>query len=212
MKNKIALIALVVIGFTSHAQGLDGNFNQLSLEASYGMSIPSNYASSSLTNDNFKSVTHFEGGIRYMFDQDWGVKGTLSFDKFTGNEANFGLNSFRMDAQAQYNLGKALGLVLATRQTVGMYLHTGFGVTLNKSIYKNDFQDETINYIIGVTPLFKITEGIALSTDLSYILNYKQDHYFDGVPFGEKNTTGQMTFSIGAVFYLGTARSHADWY
>jgi OOP family OmpA-OmpF porin len=117
-----------------------------------------------------------------------------------------------MDAQAQYNLGRKMGLVLATNQKVGLYLHTGFGLTLNKSIYKNDFQDETINYIIGVTPLFKITDGIALSTDLSYILNYKQDHYFDGVLMGEKNTTGQLTFSIGAVFYLGTARTHADWY
>lgn len=212
MKNKIALFALLILGFTSHAQGLNGNFNQLSLEAAYGMSIPSNYASSSLTNDTFTSVTHFEGGLRYMVDQDWGIKGTLAFDQFTGNEANFGLKSFRMDAQAQYNLGKAMGLVLATRQTVGVYLHTGFGVTLNKSIYQNDFQDETMNYIIGITPLFKITERIALSTDLSYILNYNQDHYFDGVPMGEKNTTGQLTFSIGAVFYLGNARSHADWY
>ena len=212
MKNKIALFALVIIGFTSQAQGLDGNFNQLSFEAAYGMSIPSNFASSPLTNENFKSVTHFDGGIRYMLDQDWGIKGSLAFDQFTGTGSNFGLQSVRLDAQAHYNLGKAMGLVLATRQTVGMYLHTGFGVTLNKSKYKNDFQDETMNYIIGLTPLFKITDGIALSTDLSYILNYKQDHYFDGVPMGEKNTTGQMTFSIGAVFYLGTARSHADWY
>jgi OOP family OmpA-OmpF porin len=212
MKNKIALIALVIIGFTSHAQGLDGNFNQLSLEGAYGMSIPLNYASSPLTNDNFKSVTHFDAGIRYMLNQDWGIKGTLAFDKFTGSDANFGLKSFRMDAQAHYNLGRAMRLVIATRQTVGLFVHSGFGVTLNTSIYKNDFQDETMNYIIGITPLFKITEGIALSTDLSYILNYKQDHYFDGVLMGGKNTTGQMTFSIGAVFYLGTVRIHADWY
>lgn len=210
--NKVALIALLIFGYTTNAQGVGANFDQLSIEGSYGLSNPLSYAHSPLTNDNYKSKTHFDVGIRYMFDQDWGLKGTLAYDKFTGDDAGFGLKSFRIDAQGHYNLGKAIGLVLASSETVGMFVHSGFGVTLNNSIYKNDFQDETINYIIGVTPLIRITDRIALSTDFSYIFNFKQDHYFDGVLIGEKSNTSQMTFSLGAVFYIGNVRRHADWY
>jgi OOP family OmpA-OmpF porin len=210
--NKLTLIAVLIFGYASNAQGVGANFNHLSVEGSYGVSIPLSYAHSPLTYDDYKSDTHFDLGIRYMFNQDWGLKGTLAYDKFTGDDASFGLKSFRIDAQGHYNLGKAIGLVLATRETVGMFVHSGFGVTLNNSIYKNDFQDETINYIIGLTPLIRISERIALSTDFSYIFNFKQDHYFDGVVIGEKSNTSQMTFSLGAVFYIGNANRHADWY
>jgi hypothetical protein len=214
MKNKIVLFVLVIIGFTAQAQGLDGNFNQLSLEGAYGMSIPLNY-SSSVPGNNFNSVSHFDGGIRYMLMQDWGIKGMISYDKFTGNDANLGMQSIVLDAQAHYNLGKAIGLVHGTKEKVGLFLHSGFGLSINKSVPYNMTEHSGV-YILGLSPLFKISDHFALSTDLSYKLTLKQHMHFDGtffeIPTVTNNNTSQISLTVGGIIYLGSAKRHADWY
>ena len=37
--------------------------------------------------------------------------------------------------------------------------------------------------MIGVRPIFKLTKGLALTTDLSYILNFKQHYDYAGNSF-----------------------------
>jgi len=220
MKNKILLFVLVIFGFAGQAQRYGKSYNQFSIEAAYGISIPLNYVSSNNSAGNYISTTHFDVGLRYMFTKELGVKGEMSFDNYDGDD-DYGMKTTRLDAQVYYNLGQSMGLVYATNETVGMLAHTGFGVSFNKSSFFGS-AEHTGNFIIGLTPIFKITDKIALSTDFSYGLNFKQHVYYDGVPFNKPpemyssplvyKNAGQFNITIGAIFYLGSERNHADWY
>ncbi len=209
MKNTILLFVFTIIGFTSQAQISDN----ITFEASYGMSVPLNFVSN-VSNENFNSTSHFDGGIRYMFTRDLGVKGELAYDKYSGKAANYGMKTILVDAQLYYNLGRLSGLLYATNETVGLYAHAGFGVASNKSI-NNGMTDHAGTYIMGLSPLFKLSDAFALSTDISYKLNIKQHIHFDGTFFADPTVTNhdvsQFTVSIGAIYYLGGTKSHSDW-
>lgn len=209
MKNTILLFAFAIIGFTGQAQIADN----LTFEASYGMSVPLNFISN-VSNENFNSTSHFDGGIRYMFTRNLGAKGELAYDKYAGKDANYGMKTVMVDAQLYYNLGRLAGLLYVTNETVGLYAHAGFGVTSNKSV-NNGMTDHAGAYIMGLSPLFKLSDHFALSTDISYKLSIKQHIRFDGTFFADPTVTNhdasQFSVSIGAIYYLGSAKSHSDW-
>ncbi len=208
MKNKILLFAFAIIGFTSQAQ----IEHKITFEASYGMSVPLSFIS--LTDGNFNSTSHFDGGIRYMFNNNWGIKGEMAYDKYTGKAANYGMIAFVQDVQMHYNLGRYTGLSDATNGIVGLYAHSGFGVATDRSLY-NHAIEYSGTYILGLSPIFKICDHFALSTDISYKLNMKQHIRYDGtffvVPTVTNQTTSQVSFSIGGIYYIRSAKAHADW-
>jgi hypothetical protein len=209
MKNTILLFVFTIIGSTSQAQIAD----DLTFEAAYGMSVPLNFVSK-FSNENFNSTSHFEGGIRYMFSSDFGVKGVLAYDAFSGTDTNYGIKSIMADAQLYFNLGRVVGLLYFTDETVGLYAHAGFGVTSNKSL-NNGFTEHSGVCSMGLSPLFKLSDAFALSTDISYQLNIKQHMRFDGtffeIPTVTNHNMSQFTLSIGGIYYFGGAKYHSDW-
>ncbi|GGD35138.1 hypothetical protein GCM10011343_26250 [Flavobacterium orientale] len=188
-------------------------YNQFSLEGGYGVSIPTRIVSE-VSDKSFVSVTHIALGARYMFNQDWGVKGQLAFDRFS-ESADLGTSFFRMDAQAYYNLGRQLGLPYATNELMGLYAHGGLGVSFARSLF-NDSREHNGNILIGLTPMFKLSDKLALPITLSYTHTIKQHFSFDGIPFDPPTVAyrngGHYTFSVGLIIYLGEERMHADWY
>ena len=211
MKNFFCFL-LLFLGFTGHSQGFKP-YNRFSLEAEYGSSIPMIIVSD-VSEESFISNYHFGAGARFMLNEYWGVKGSFMIDQFK-ESAELGTNFIRLDAQAHYNLGKTLDIVYQTDQFIGLYVHSGFGVSFVESLY-NGSREHNGNFIIGLSPLFRISNRLSLSTDISYVLNIKQHLNFDGIPFdppGVKFEHGaQVTFSFGLVFYLGDESYHADWY
>ena len=212
---KIVLPFLFVfVSFTMFSQNSSKPYNQFSMEAEYGTSIPMIIVSE-VSDESFIANYHFGAGIRYMFNQDWGVKGSIMFDQFK-ESAELGTNFIRLDAQAHYNLGKKLNIVFTTDEFMGLYVHSGFGVSFAESLY-NGSREHNGNFILGVSPLFRLSDHFSLSTDISYILNIKQHFYFDGIPFDPATVKfehgAQVTFSFGLIYYIGKKdKVHADWY
>ena len=70
--------------------------------------------------------------------------------------------------------------------------------------------------MLGIRPIFKLTRGIALTTDLSYIVNFKQHYDYAGRTFNptkpEGLVGGFLNFSVGLNFNLGDRGVHADFY
>jgi len=211
MKSLFAFL-LTLIGLVVFSQDYKP-YNRFSLEADYGISIPMMIVSD-VSSDNFISPTHFAAGVRYMFNQQWGVKGQFVVDQFKEGP-ELGTNFFRLDAQVHYNLGRQINLVFDTYERFGLFLHSGFGASRAKSLYNNSIEHNG-NFIFGITPMLRLSQKVALTGDVSYVLNIKQHFYFDGVPFDPATVKfehgAQATFSFGLVFYLGDKRYHADWY
>lgn len=214
MKNNFILFIVLLLSFTGVAQG---NYNQFSIEAAYVVSSPysKSVVNSGLSNGSFTSLGGFKLGGRYMFTTQWGVKGDFTYNDYKGKN-NFGTSFSRLDVQAVYSLSEILGLPTLTRESIGLLAHSGIGASYATSRYNTNSNEYVGNFIIGLTPMFKISEKFALSTDISYVLNFKQHNHFDGVPFDPPTVhyeTGKtLNLSFGFVYYLGKEKIHADWY
>jgi hypothetical protein len=178
MKNKLAFL-LLLIGNVVFSQS---NFTQFSLEAEYGLNHSRNPT---------KTEFHHIGlGMRYMFNEYWGLKGDYANDIFKSDKIpETQLTSHRFSAQAVYNLGRLLHLREWTGGTVNLLLHSGIGVTLLDSNVAKGI-DKAGNFIIGGTLQLSISESLALTGDLSGILNFSQQTNFAGLRTDE--FTGKM--------------------
>ncbi len=212
MKSIFHLLLCVLCSQAIEAQK-NNPYNHLSIEGGYGVSIPLRIVSE-ISDKSFVSVSHINFGARYMFNQKWGVKGQLAFDSFAESD-DFGTRFFRMDAQVYYNLGLLLELPYTTNNILGLFVHSGVGVSFARSLF-NDSQEHNGNIIIGLTPQFRLTDKMALPITVTYTHNIKQHFSFDGVPFDPPTIAyrngGYLTLSVGLVIYLGEERMHADWY
>lgn len=203
---------LLLIGMQSIAQFKLVEYNSLSLEAGYGLSFPLTPVSSTNTG-GFHSYTHFNGGIRYMFNQDWGIRGGFAFDRF-GDNSFSGTQFFRFDSQVYFNLGRKLQIPYKSKEVFNVFLHSGFGVTFVNSKRFDNFEKNG-NFIIGISPMFKLSSKATFYLDASLINNFKQHYQYDGSRINDAGdfTTGRhTTFAAGIILYLGEKRDHADWF
>ena len=120
-------------GFQGQSQERIKNFNQWTLDATYGLSIPFGSSKVSYNPDaaSFISFTNVTIGGRYNFTEDWGVATHMTIVGYHGD--GIGTNNFRLDAQAYYNLGRLTGLLSSSNEKFGLLAHSGFGVTWSKS-------------------------------------------------------------------------------
>ena len=215
MKYNFNFLLLLLIGSYACAQYDGKRYNQFSVEASYNISVP--YTAIDFkdkSNGNFTSFDGFNLGARFMFNQNWGLKGEVVYNGYHG-ENNLGTDFTRLDAQAVYNLGKLIRLPYATNYKIGLLLHSGFGLSKSKSLSKNATEN-IWNYIIGLTPIFSLSDRFSLATDITYVANFKQQYNYDGQLFSDKKDTYKygynLNYSVGLIFYIGQKGRAADWY
>lgn len=198
MKKMLTSAALMLTA-VSFAQN---NFNQYSLEAGYGVNFGGP--------PQLSGFNHFDVGFRYMQTEYWGAKLDYGYDMYKsddGRDANTTLN--RVSLQVVYNVGRALRINDIATRTFNILLHTGGGTTILKT--EEGFTDKTGNFIIGGTAQFYISPSIALTGDLSGILNFNQNYKFDGTGRFDHFTGKSITMSAGITYYFGRNKSNPDW-
>jgi OOP family OmpA-OmpF porin len=70
------------------------------------------------------------------------------------------------------------------------------------------------NFIVGITPQFRLSKSLAFTTDLTIIGNVNQDFTWDGNAYTVKRGFDGMLVNVsaGLTLYLGDKDVHADWY
>jgi OOP family OmpA-OmpF porin len=211
MKIKL-LLTLLLVSFLSSAQY---RFNQFSIEAGAGYVLAGNPYSKEY-DSNFSGFRHIDLGVRYMIDENYGVRLTYANDRFLqSNGSKVGINYNRFGVDGVYNLGRLIDLAYASNETVGLLGHVGVGYTIASPL--SGEKTERIGTVsIGFTPQFKLSENTVFYTDFSANANIKQHYRFDG----DRTYSGELKSSIGShynisfglMIYLGENRYHADWY
>jgi OOP family OmpA-OmpF porin len=211
MKIKF-LFALLLVSSLSFAQY---RFNQFSIEAGAGYVLAGNPYSEAY-DSNFSGFRHVNLGVRYMIDENYGVRLSYANDRFLqSNGSKVGINYNRFGVDGVYNLGRLIDLAYASNETIGLLGHVGIGYTIASPL--SGEQTERIGTVsIGITPQFKLSETTVFFTDISANANIKQHYRFDGgrTYSGElKSSIGShYNISFGLMIYLGQNRFHADWY
>lgn len=205
MKSKIFFcIVLTFITLSGFAQKQEG---QYSLEATYGGSFASK--------PSISGFGHYDFGVRYMFEPNWGIKFDFGHDTFRNDETpEQGVDYTRLSLQAVHNLGRTLNIPKVTGGAVNALAHAGLGISVSKSTQQKT-KDNMGNLIVGVTPQIYIFQDMSLQLDFSYVVNllqhfdYDGTYRFEGAP--KSFTGGHATASIGIIYYLGKRHSDYDW-
>lgn len=209
--NKYFNLLILLSFFVTNAQR---NFNQFSIETGYGFvsplsETPDTYGSS------YSGFKNFDFGVRYMFNEQYGVKVGYLNSQFESNRNNgFGskLNTFTF--QGYYNLANALDFKRSFSDNLGLLVHGGAGYsTMTSSILTG--QDQVYSFIAGFTPQYKLSNRFAFYVDFSFYHNTSHDFNYDGTDGTLNNLkfkTQMYTLSLGLIFNIGSNSQHADWY
>lgn len=224
---KKCLLILILSGIVSYGYA-QKDYNHWSIETNAGFNkamapLTPGYLSPSL------NIGHIDFGLRYMLNEKFGLKGDVGLGTFTEADREsppFKTNYQRVDLQMVFNLGRIMNFESFSRK-LGITGHLGAGggrMTFEETIL-NTQPDYHYNFISGFTGQYKISKRVALTGDISVIVNGRQTYTFDGNEYNAKvqpNSVGSnpyvhatgtwWTGTVGLNFYLGKQEEHADWY
>lgn len=214
MKRIFLFLAVCIIATTAVAQqrdSLNTSFNRWSVDFGIGLTKPYRMMSPGYSTN---TPDFFAGdiGVRYMFNEYFGIRGGLGYNNFSEGESSldFSTDQFRFDLQGVINMGRLMHFETWT-QSLNLLAHGGFGLGfLNyETISDNDYVG---NAIVGFTGLVKLSPRVALNVDGSTMMNVRQSQPFSGVGRTSDNESFVFNATVGLTFYLGKNKTHADWY
>jgi hypothetical protein len=200
---KKMFFALLLITTISQAQ-YRLRYDKLFMEAGIGLAVP--FSKVSGDGNRPISITHGQGSLRYMFSENVGVLGSLSFDQFE-NKAKDRANQRIASLELCYNLGNVINLSRNSGGQFGLLIHAGAGVGQISSEYYNS--DYVGVFMFGAKPFIAINEKVSIFGDLTYKASVNQSMNFDG-HLSNNGTGSQMGITFGFIVALGQNRFHAD--
>src|SRR5690554_2199544 len=129
------------------------------------------------------------------------------------NSLPFKSDYFRASLEGVVNLTSLLGFESWTKN-IGLLAHGGIEYSVLKAKEPVDKgNDQMTHAIIGITPQIKLSNRIALTTDLSFLTHIRQHLTWDGTAGNPDLGVGGnlVNLSAGLTFYLGKHGTHADW-
>ncbi len=222
MKKKLVSASLLLLSFAAGAQNMattstkpivDQEYNKWSIELNGGVNKPTRAMTPGYTTESL-NFFHGDLGVRYMFNPKFGLKLDVGYDQFKEKKdtPDFESRYVRASLQGVVNVGRALNFETWTN-TIGLLAHGGFGVSQISTETGFGGQDYMAHGIAGLTGQIKLSNRVALTGDLTGIINGRQNWNFDGMG----NTTTDsfdgilLNASVGLTFYLGKNERHADW-
>jgi OOP family OmpA-OmpF porin len=224
MKKKLASVSLLLLSFAAGAQNMattsteptvDKNaYNKWSVELNGGVNKPTRTMTPGYSTATLNPF-HADLGVRYMFSPKFGVKLDVGYDQFKerDNTPDFESRYVRASLQGVVNIGRALNFETWTN-TIGILAHGGFGVSQISTETGFGGQDYMAHGIAGLTGQIKLSNRVALTGDLTGIVNGRQNWNFDGMgttPAPRAFDGVLLNASVGLTFYLGKNEKHADW-
>ncbi len=224
MKKKFASVSLILLSFAASAQNVATTsiqpsvdvpgYNKWSIELNGGVNKPLRAMSPGYSTATLNPF-HADLGVRYMFSPTFGAKLDVGYDQFQERDdtRDFESRYVRTSLQGVINLGRALNFETWTN-TIGILAHGGVGVSQISTETGYGGQDYMGHGILGLTGQIRLSNRIALTGDLTGIVNGRQNWNFDGMG---RTRTGSfdgvlLNASVGLTFYLGKNEKHADWY
>ncbi|WJS93070.1 OmpA family protein [Flavobacterium johnsoniae] len=222
MKKKLVSASLLLLSFAAGAQNMattstkpsvDQEYNKWSIELNGGVNKPTRTMTPGYATES-ANFFHGDLGVRYMFNPKFGLKLDVGYDQFKEkkNTPDFESRYVRASLQGVVNVGRALNFETWTN-TFGLLAHGGFGVAQISTETGFGGQDYMAHGIAGLTGQLRLSNRVALTGDLTGIVNGRQNWNFDGMG---NTTTGSfdgvlLNASVGLTFYLGKQTKHADW-
>lgn len=169
--------------------------------AQFGVEL--NYGLNGSYQPSYSGLTHIGGGISYDFDDTFGAKIDFASDKFSiknelGTET--GTSNTRISLQAVVNVSNVID-DRSFYNNFQLLAHAGAGLSILKSDIPTLVNtDHILNVIVGLNPQYKVSEGLYLGIDASFIANISQHYNFDGTStfVGDANSITGLMYNLSA--------------
>jgi outer membrane protein OmpA-like peptidoglycan-associated protein len=217
--KKLILTAVFASAFvtlsaqTEPVKKINPEFNKWSIEIAGGFNKPQRPMSTG-TRTAVVSPYVADLGVRYMFNNKFGIKADFGYNSFTNGDdsKSFDNKYYRADLQAVANLGRIMNFETWTN-TLGLLGHAGFGLGFLEKTDGGYAKDRVGNFMAGVTGQIRLSDRVSLTGDFTTILNSKQGLTFDGASGTNTRGFGGILFNgtVGITVYLGKNETHADW-
>ena len=214
----LAFVMTILLSLGVNAQ----DYNKWSIDAGAGVSILSSSGLSEGYNTPFPNLWTMNGGIRYMFNNKFGVRVGGGFDQLNqaGNSPKFATRIWNVNVQGVANLGRVLAFEEFTKN-IGLLGHVGVGYGYMTS--KNFKGVDNLGIItFGLTPQVRLSDRVTLLLSGTFNWYLTQQYTFNGenltkdvnmTPMRHVNFQGlNFTATAGLQIALGKKRVHADWY
>ena len=214
----LAFVMAILFSLGVNAQ----DYNKWSIDAGAGVSILSSSGLSEGYNTLFPNLWTMNGGIRYMFNNKFGVRVGGGFDQLNqaGNSPKFATRIWNVNVQGVANLGRVLAFEEFTKN-IGLLGHVGVGYGYMTS--KNFRGVDNLGIItFGLTPQVRLSDRVTLLLSGTFNWYLTQQYTFNGenltkdvnmTPMRHVNFQGlNFTATAGLQIALGKKRVHADWY
>ncbi|WP_430612968.1 OmpA family protein [Flavobacterium sp. JP2137] len=211
--KKIALPVLATVLAFGSMNAQERPYNKWSVDLNAGLTKPTGPLSSGYFTDTFGFI-HADGGVRYMFNNKFGVKADFGYDKMENDDDSkkFETQYYRTSLQGVVNLGRVLNFEEWTK-VLNVQAHAGAGYSWMTSDAFSG-KDEMVNVMAGLTGQLKLSERVALNADFTVIKHARQNITFDGTEnISSRGIQGALyNATLGLSIYLGGNGTHADWY
>ena len=214
----LAFVMAILFSLGVNAQ----DYNKWSIDAGAGVSILSSSGLSEGYNTPFPNLWTMNGGIRYMFNNKFGVRVGGGFDQLNqaGNSPKFATRIWNVNVQGVANLGRVLAFEEFTKN-IGLLGHVGVGYGYMTS--KNFRGVDNLGIItFGLTPQVRLSDRVTLLLSGTFNWYLTQQYTFNGenltkdvnmTPMRHVNFQGlNFTATAGLQIALGKKQVHADWY
>ena len=214
----LAFVMAILFSLGVNAQ----DYNKWSIDAGVGVSILSSSGLSEGYNTPFPNLWTMNGGIRYMFNNKFGVRVGGGFDQLNqaGNSPKFATRIWNVNVQGVANLGRVLAFEEFTKN-IGLLGHVGVGYGYMTS--KNFKGVDNLGIItFGLTPQVRLSDRVTLLLSGTFNWYLTQQYTFNGenltkdvnmTPMRHVNFQGlNFTATAGLQIAIGKKRVHADWY
>jgi outer membrane protein OmpA-like peptidoglycan-associated protein len=217
MRHAVLTIVLFFLSNFAFSQGYN---NRWSIELNPGVSNAVKPFSTGYWS-NTVGLYHISAGTRFMFNNKYGLKWDIGFDRIRHDKTSLYNNSgisqpftshyARTSVQFVLDIGRLLQFENFSERT-SLLFHTGGGMSLLWSKV-NPETDKMVNFMFGLAPQFKVNERFSITTDVSFVWHIYQQYTWD-----MKNSVFNRGFdgfyangTVGLNFYLGKFASHMDW-
>jgi OOP family OmpA-OmpF porin len=218
--KKLLLLSFLALGMMAYAQTTEEaestvpTLKNWSIDLGVGAHKPVRpFSDGAYTNT--PSQFQMNAGVRYMFNNRFGLKAEFGYNNFEGdkNSTEFSTDYYRLTLEGVMNVGNMLGLRQIS-QRFGLLLHGGFGISALDIEEAPGGLHEMANFQVGLTPQFRLTNNLVVFGDLSFITHARQEYTFDGIRRTDvdRGFDGSLVnASIGITLYLGNGDVPADF-
>ena len=154
-------------------------------------------------------------GVRHMFNEKFGLRIDLGYNEFKEgkNSLPFRANYYRASLEGVVNAGSLLKFSSWTKR-FNLLFHGGMGLSSLRTITPIETGGEPLlNFIVGFTPQFKLSNRISLFLDASAVFHDYQNFTFDGAANTKEREISANLFntSVGVNISLGKHKKNADF-